>query len=119
MFRFFGSKKHPKGPVWSKGREHCLDFSGTKFYFYVPDYTYPLGSFEPKPEKYNIYDKSIFWKSSKTDNPARFLRGGFLTSWQFKGSPLFGRIGSLKFSISITRNTSLGSLNRTGFIKPA
>jgi len=64
MLRIFGSKKHPRGPDWSKGREHCLDFSGTKFYFYVPDYTSPHGSFEPKPEKYNIYDESIFWKSS-------------------------------------------------------
>ncbi|VAW60110.1 hypothetical protein MNBD_GAMMA11-1018 [hydrothermal vent metagenome] len=112
MFKFFSSKKHPRGPDWSTAREHCLDFSGTKFYFRVPEHTDPIISFKPKPEKYNIYDESIFWKDTELNNPASFLEGGFSIDWQFKGSPLSGRVGRLKFSIAITRNTSLGSLYR-------
>jgi len=112
LSKLLGSKKHPKGPSWAKATEHCLDLSGTKVYFRVPEHTDPTSSFKPKPEKYNIYDDEIFWKNTDFDEPASFMDGGYSTGWQFIGFPLFKKIGRLKFGISVTRNTSLGPLNK-------
>ena len=110
MFKLFGSKKHPKGPDWSKAKEHCLDFSGTKVFFSTPPHSDPDDSFKKKPISYNIYDDKNFHSSSNEKAKIQSLNGGYEESWRYTGFPLFGEIGSLKLGIGITCYTDFHSL---------
>ena len=89
MLRLFGSKKHPKGPNWSKAETHCLELSGTRVCFTTPPNNHRKFHFEARPDKYNIYDDALFSPVEGSDEPARTMDGGgFQKNWEFR--TLFG-----------------------------
>ena len=106
MFKLFGSKKHPKGPDWSKAKEHCLDLSGTRIYFTLPPHSDTTTSFKPQADKYNIYDDSIFWKDDKSNLSAAYMNGGFKSGWEYKTLPFLKPIGRLDLGIGIIKATT-------------
>ena len=108
MPALFGSKKHPKGPDWASAREHHLDLAGTLFYFTVPAHTNSITPFQPKPETYNLYAASRYWKHADSIEPASSLENVFSIRWQFGSFWL--KIGTLEFDISINHNIAFGSL---------
>jgi hypothetical protein len=116
MLRLFGSKKHPKGPNWSKAETHCLELSGTRVCFTTPpnnDRDFP---FEAQPDKYNIYDDALFSPVEGSDEPARTMDGGFQKNWEFRtllggrDSPIFDTIGWVRFLVLVVKDESFGSL---------
>jgi hypothetical protein len=111
MFKLFGSRKHSKGPDWSKAKEHYLDLSGTKIYFKTPPNNNPDVPFETQPEIYDLYDANIFFQTSYLSKQSSEMEGGYSEDWQYTGFPLFGQIGSLSLGIGVVHNPEFGSLN--------
>ena len=110
MLKFLGSNKYPKGPKLEIVKEHFLDLSGTRIYFKTPPHTDSDVPFKVKPEKYNIYDKSIFWSYPDLTESAMEMEGGYTENWVYYGLPIFKSIGRLGFGIGVIRNLDFGSL---------
>lgn len=115
MIQLFGSKKKPKGPNWSRAREHCLDLSGTRICFKTPpnnDRDFP---FKKRPTTYNIYNDSLFQATDDSEQPT-YMDGGFTENWEFRSlfgsrtSLLFGQIGWVRFGVVVIKVDSGGSL---------
>ncbi|WP_020405056.1 hypothetical protein [Hahella ganghwensis] len=106
------SRRHPSGP--NRWEDHKIRLSGTEITYSAPKNNHELIDYRaPLLVTENIYDPAVFERNSIKNKYRPLSCGLALKDWVFFGLPLLeGRIGDLKFHVTLARMPEFSSLFR-------